>query len=132
MKRKFILAAVTAVLVIAAGLIPVFALDAYVTVIYREVDVAFVDKSEKELDKVLGTNNEDKNYYLVENYTMKKIRRLIVDEDYKFASQATLVVIDNNLDNMEAVDLYATISSALEKQQEQELALEQKRQADLA
>lgn len=111
---------------------PLFALDAYVTVIYREVDVAFVDRSDKELDGILSKNNQDKNYYLVENYTMKKIRRLIVDEDYDFASQATLVVIDNNLDNMEAVELYSTISAALDVQNKQKLALEQKKEAEKA
>lgn len=114
------------------GLIPVFALDAYVTVIYREVDVAFVNRSDKELDGILVKNNNDKNYYLIENYTMKKIRHLVVDQDYDFASEATLVVIDNNLDNMEAVELYATISAALEKENEQKLVMEQKRQAELA
>lgn len=119
-------------LMATVGIVPAFAIDAYVTVIYREVDVAFVNKSDTQLDGILGKNNQDRNYYLVENYTMKKIRRLVVDEDYKFASSATLVVIDNNLDNMEAVDLYSTISAALEKQEEQELVIEQKRQAELA
>lgn len=115
-----------------SGTVQLFALDAYVTVIYREVDIAFIDRSDKELDGILSKNNEDKNYYLIENYTMKKIRRLVVDEDYDFANAATLVVIDNNLDNMEAVELYSTISTALEKQNEQKLMLEQKKQAELA
>ena len=113
-----------------AGILPLSALDAYVTVIYRDVDVAFIHRSDKELDSILGKNNDDKNYYLIENYTMKKIRHLVVSQDYDFANEATLVVIDNNLDNMEAVELYATISAALQKQKEQQLALEQKQQAE--
>lgn len=132
MKRRNFLTVVLGCLIAVAGMVPAAALDAYVTVIYREVDVAFVDQSENELDGILSKNNEDRNYYLVENYTMKKIRRLVVDEEYKFASQATLVVIDNNLDNMEAVDLYATISAALQKQEEQERILEEKKAAELA
>lgn len=132
MKKRNLLSAVFGILIAVAGILPAAALDAYVTVIYREVDVAFVNQSEKELDSILGKNNEDRNYYLVENYTMKKIRHLIVDEEYKFASQATLVVIDNNLDNMEAVDLYSTISAALAKQEEQIRLQEEKRQMELA
>ena len=99
---------------------PVFAIEQYVMVIYKQVDVCFLDKNDQELNSVLQGNVSDDNYYLIENYTMKKIRRLVVDEDYEFALQANLIVIDNNLDNLEAVELYSTISSALEKQQEQE------------
>ena len=130
-KLKFIKAAFCS-LILSAGVLPVTALDAYVTVIYRDVDIAFVNKSEKELNGVLSKNNEDRNYYLVENYTMKKIRHLIVDEDFNFASKATLVVIDNNLDNMEAVDLYATISAALQRQEEQKRLVEEKKKAEIA
>lgn len=132
MKRFSFVKVAFCLLLAIAGVLPAVALDAYVTVIYREVDIAFVNKSEKELDGVLGKNNEDRNYYLIENYTMKKIRHLIVNEEYNFASQATLVVIDNNLDNMEAVDLYATISAALQKQEEQQRIVEERKKLELA
>lgn len=112
--------------------IPLHAVDTYIMVIYKQVDVAFINKSEKELDEVLGENQNDNNYYLIENYTMKKIRRLIVDKDYKFAMQANLIVIDNNLDNEEAVELYATIANALEQQEEQERIQKEKDAAVLA
>ncbi len=130
-KNKKILTCLGAVFLILSA-IPAFAIDAYVTVIYRKVDIAFVNKSDADLNVILSENNTDRNYYLVENYTMKKIRRLIIDEDYNFAMKADLVVIDNNLENMEAVDLYATISEALEKQKEQERAIEERRQYELA
>lgn len=132
MKRSIKKIITLAVFALISGIVPAFAIDAYVTVIYREVDIAFVDRSNTELDGILSKSNEDRNYYLIENYTMKKIRHLVVSEDYEFASEATLVVIDNNLDNMEAVELYSTISSALEKQKEQRLAIEQRKQAENA
>ena len=130
--RKRFLAVIIAGFLSVAGLIPVFAIDAYVTVVYRRIDIAFVNRSDSELNVVLGENNTDRNYYLMENYTMKKIRRLVIDEDYDFAIKADLVVIDNNLDNADAVELYATIAAALEKQQEQERAVEQQRKYELA
>ena len=111
---------VSLILTAIFGIMPLHAVDQYVIVIYRQLDTAFADKNDKELNKVLETNAEDENYYLIENYTMKKIRRLVVDEEYQFAMQANLIVIDNNLDNMDAVELYSTIANALEKQKEQE------------
>lgn len=130
--NKKITAVIAVLLLCVAGLIPIFAIDAYVTVIYRRVDIAFINKSDSELNGVLSENNTDKNYYLVENYTMKKIRRLIIEQDYDFAMKADLIVIDNNLDNVEAVELYSTISAALEKQKEQEKFIETQRQIQLA
>lgn len=130
LKRKTVFVLLAAVTLLCA--IPAAAIDAYVTVVYRKVDIAFINKSDSELDNVLGEVNTDRNYYLVENYTMKKIRRLVIEEDYEFAVKADLVVIDNNLDNMEAVELYATISAALEKQREQERAVMEQKKMELA
>lgn len=130
--NKKITAVIAVFLLCLASFIPIFAIDAYVTVIYRKVDIAFINKSDSELNSVLSESNTDKNYYLVENYTMKKIRRLIIDQDFDFAMKADLIVIDNNLDNVEAVELYSTISAALEKQKEQERLVEEQRQAQLA
>ena len=96
--KKFVL--ILTGIFLSLALLPLNAIDAYVTVIYRSLDVAFVNHSEKELDEILSSNVEDKNYYLVENYTMKKIRRLVVDEDYDFANQAVLIVIDNNQNSL--------------------------------
>lgn len=130
--KKKLISAVLGIILVATGLVPMFAIDAYVTVIYRRIDIAFVNKSDSDLNSILSENNTDRNYYLVENYTMKKIRRLIIEENYDFAMKADLVVIDNNLDNVEAVDLYSTISSALEKQKEREKIIQEKKELELA
>lgn len=130
--RKRILGILLTGLLTITGLIPLYAIDAYVTVIYRRIDIAFINRSDSELNVILSENNTDRNYYLMENYTMKKIRRLVIDLEYDFAMKADLVVIDNNLDNMEAVELYSTIAAALEKQMEQERIIEEKRQFELA
>lgn len=72
MKRSVKKIITLAVFALISGIVPAFAIDAYVTVIYREVDIAFVDRSNTELDGILSKSNEDRNYYLIENYTMKK------------------------------------------------------------
>ena len=110
----------------------VFALEEYVSDIYAQIDVCFSSKDEEKLNKLLAANTKDKYYYLIENYTQKKIRRLIVNNDYDFAMEATLALIENNLDNEEAVEMYSVISDAYEIQQKYEAELEYKRQLELA
>ncbi len=110
----------------------VFAVEEYVSDIYRQIDNCFTVKDEGKLNDVLSKNTKDKYYYLIENYTQKKIRRLIVVNDYDFAMEATLALIENNHDNEEAVEMYSVISDAYEIQRKHEAELEHQRQLELA
>ena len=109
-----------------------FALEEYVSDLYREIDTCFTTKNEDKLNSLLSKYSNDKYYYLIENYTHKKIRRLIVNNEYDFAMAATLAVIENNLDNEEAVEMYSVISDAYEIQRKHEQELENKRQQEIA
>ena len=111
---------------------PVFAVEEYVSDIYKQIDLAFSKKSESELSEILQKNQNDRFYYLIENYTEKKIRRLIVAGEYDFALAATEVVIENNLDNERAVEMYSTIVDSYEVQKQYEQQEEAKRQKELA
>ena len=112
--------------------VSLFAVDEYISKIYKQLDKIFMEKSENALNDVLSDNNQDKNYYLIENYTEKKIRRLIVNNDYDFAMTVIIIVIENNLDNEQAVEMYSIISEAYEVQKAYETEQEQKRQLELA
>lgn len=127
-KLKRVVAAIF-VLAITSSL---FAVEEYVSKIYKDIDVIFIEKSDEKLNDLLQTNKDDKYYYLIENYAEKKIRRLIVVNDYEFAMNAIVVVIENNLDNEEAVEMYSIIAEAYETQIEYEERLEQERQKELA
>ena len=109
-----------------------FAVEEYVSEVYKQIDTCFSTKDEEKLNTLLSKNVHDKYYYLMENYTQKKIRRLIVNNDYDFAMSAILVVIENNLDNEEAVEMYSVISDAYEIQRKHEAELEHQRQLELA
>jgi hypothetical protein len=109
-----------------------FALEEYVSEIYKQIDTCFSAKDDSKLNTILSRNVNDRYYYLMENYTQKKIRRLIVNNDYDFAMSATLIVIENNLDNEEAVEMYSMISDAYEIQKKHEAELEHQRQLELA
>ncbi len=114
----------------------VFAVEEYVSKVYKEIDVIFIKKADKELETILRQNVEDKYYYLMENYTKKKVRRLIIDNEYEFAMTAIYIIIDNNIDgdfeDEDAVDLYAAIAEAYEIQQQYEYEQEQKAIAEAA
>ena len=113
-----------------------FAVEEYVSRIYKEIDIIFVEKDDGDLKQILRENGEDKNYHLMENYTKKKVRRLIIDNDYEFAMTAIYIIIDNNIDvdyeDEEVVEMYSTIIEAYEIQQQYELEQETKRQEELA
>ena len=109
-----------------------FAVEEYVSEIYKQIDTCFSTQDEAKLDSLLSKNANDKSYYLIENYTQKKIRRLIVNNDYDFAMSAILVVIENNLDNEEAVEMYSVISEAYEIQRKHEAELERQKELELA
>lgn len=111
---------------------PLSAVDEYISKIYKQLDKIFYEKSENELNNVLSNNSQDRNYYLIENYTEKKIRRLIVNNDYDFAMTAIIIVIENNIDNEQAVEMYSLIVEAYEVQKNYELEQEQLRQRELA
>lgn len=110
----------------------IFAVEEYVSDIYRQIDRIFAAKSETQLNTLLSFNREDKYYYLIENYTQKKIRRLIVNNDYSFAMEAILVVIENNLENEEAVEMYTVIADAFEVQKKFEESQELAKQQEIA
>ena len=113
-----------------------FAVEEYVSKVYKEIDVIFVKQADKELANILRENVEDKYYYLMENYTKKKVRRLIIDNEYEFAMTAIYIIIDNNIDgdfeDEDAVDLYAAIAEAYEIQQQYEKEQEEKAIAEAA
>ena len=122
----------SAVILLAMLSSKAFALEEYVSDIYKQIDACFTSKDEAKLNDVLSKNTKDKYYYLIENYTQKRIRRLIVNNDYSFAMDATLALIENNLDNEEAVEMYSVISDAYEIQRKHEAELEHQRQLEIA
>lgn len=128
MKRKF-KRLIISVLLLCASL-PLFAVEEYVSVVYQQIDQAFANRSDSHLDQILSKYQGDSYYFLMENYSIKKVRRLIIINDYEFAMAADLVIIDNNLDSIEAVELYTTIADAYELQKAIERENEEKRLAE--
>ena len=134
LKKRIKTLLLSLILLLAAS--NVFAIEEYVSKVYKQIDVIFIEQADKELDKVLRQNVDDKYYYLMENYTKKKVRRLIIDNEYEFAMTAIYIIIDNNIDgdfeDEDAVDLYAAVAEAYEIQQQFEKEKQEKAIAEAA
>ena len=132
MKRKKLFRCLSLAVLLVGVALPVFSVEAYVSTLYREIDVAFSNRSVTELDSILSNNARDDNYYLLENYALKKIRHLVIKEDFEFAAEANIIVIDNDIDNIDAIEMYTTIATALKEHEKREQALAAQREAELA
>jgi len=125
---------VFAVLMLCGGFL--FAQESLDTV-YAQIDLAIVEHSSDKVAVVLTKYLESKNYDFYESYTLKKARQLIIEDDLIFARDTTLVVIDHNLENFDAVELYSYIDRAILDEQanrqaeENRLRLEAERVAAL-
>jgi hypothetical protein len=133
LRRQMIIGKLIMLLLICIGprIVPVFAVDSSISEAYRQIDTAFTNRSDTELGTILHGGHGNDNYDLIEAYTMKKIRRLIISSDFKFAEQAILVVIDNNLENTDAVEMYSAIQDALAKQEAYEKLQEEQSIAEV-
>jgi len=117
-----------------AGIFPLAVLPAQefdIITAYQKIDTAFVHNSADELSAVLKAYAKSRDYYLCEAYALKKTRQYIIQDRLDFARTAALVVIDNNIENFDAIDLYSYIDKAvLAKQAESQAEENRKRLED--
>lgn len=97
---------------------------------YHRIDLAIAAKSADAISKVLSENKNTSNYPFIENYTLKKTRQLIITDNLELARQTALAVIDNNLENFDAVELYSYIDKAILNQQAANQAAENRRRLE--
>ena len=85
--------------------------------VFSELNLAFTRKSAEEVSSVLHKYSSSPQYHDYEAYALKKTRQLIIENDLEFARQTSLAVIDNNLENFDAVELYSYIDRAILNEQ---------------
>ncbi len=110
--------------------VPVYPQHADLSESYSLIDAAFSEKSEEKLTEQLFRNKDSPGYVLCENYIMKKIRQLVIAGDFEFARTACLVVIDNNMDNTDAIAMYSVIDDGIARRKAEEEAQERKKEAE--
>ena len=94
---------------------------------YQQIDNAFLHNSADELSAVLKSYTQSRDYYLCEAYALKKTRQYIIQDKLAFARTAALIVIDNNIDNFDAIDLYSYIDKAVLAKEAEQQAEENRR-----
>ncbi len=110
LKKLFLASGTT--LLIAFGSV-VFAQSLADGEVKESIDTAFVSRSSGMLNTVLMLNREESNYPAIEKYVLDKTRQLIAEKNFEFAKETALVVVDNNISNFDAADLYSTIEKAI-------------------
>jgi hypothetical protein len=131
MHMKLRILTIAATIFIFFGASP-FAQENDVSRVYVQIDKAFSDESTDALGAVLKANAGSRSYVLYESYTLKKTRQLIIEDNLEFARAVSLVVIDNNLENFDAVNLYSYIDKAILNEQAAKQAEENKRLLEAA
>ncbi len=98
--------------------------------IYKQIDMAVASKSADKISQILQAHRSSENYQLIENYTLKQTRKLIITDNLELARQTSLAVIDNNLENFDAVELYSYIDKAILNQQAANQAAENRKRLE--
>lgn len=81
--------------------------------VYRNVDAAILENSAQNLNSVLARGVPAPWYPRLEAYVLKKARQMVIENKLEQARFLSLALIDVNLDNQEAVDLYQSIQGAM-------------------
>lgn len=84
---------------------------------FAEINLAFAEKSSEKVSDTLKKYTGSPNYKDYESYALKKTRQLIIEDELELARQMSLAVIDNNLENFDAVELYSYIDRAILNEQ---------------
>ena len=83
--------------------------------IYEQIDTAFRDKKPDSVSNLLSSCRQDKSYADYEEYVLQKTRALLLSNQLDLIQSMCLAIIDNNLDNQDAVNLYTTVEKSVAK-----------------
>lgn len=98
--------------------------------IYEQIDTAFRDKKPDSVSNLLSSCRQDKSYADYEEYVLQKTRALLLSNQLDLIQSMCLAIIDNNLDNQDAVNLYTTVEKSVAKRNARQKALEEQRKAE--
>ena len=98
--------------------------------IFEQIDSAFREKNPESVSNLLASCRLDKSYYEYEEYVLQKTRALLLSNQLDLIQSMCLAIIDNNLDNQDAVNLYTTVEKSVAKRNARQKALEEQRKAE--
>lgn len=89
------------------------ALDSELLEIQAELDSAVEIRSSESVAQILKNSKNQENYHQIENLVLEKARNLVLTEDFELAKNISLCVIEMNIENFEAIDLYSFIEKTI-------------------
>lgn len=98
--------------------------------LFSQIDSAIQAKNPQAISDFLASNSKSSSYSRYETYILQKAREMLISNDLDLALALSLAVIDNNLDNFDAVALYTSIDSAIAKRNAQLKAEEERKQIE--
>lgn len=87
--------------------------------IYREVDRIIAEQNAPRLPSFLESHAASNWYPRLEGYLVRRSRQMVIKNELDQAQAVTFAVVDRNLDNREAAELYQSIHSAIERRDEE-------------
>ena len=87
--------------------------DSELLEIQLELDSAVEMRSSESVAQILKNNENQENYHQIENLVLEKARNLVLTEDFELAKNISLCVIEMNIENFEAIDLYSFIEKTI-------------------
>ncbi|MBQ0052280.1 MAG: hypothetical protein KBT11_09510 [Treponema sp.] len=130
MKNIFNFRKAAALILAVSFCLPLFSQEVDISAVYRQVDSALESRSADAISELLKKYRGTSAYSMIESYTLKKTRQLIISDDLELARSTSLAVIDNNIENFDAIDLYSYIDKAILNEQAYQQALENRRRLE--
>lgn len=93
--------------------------------VYRSVDGLIEQNAAPGLKDTLLSYTTYPWYSRLEDFVLKRARQLVIDNRLDQASAVSLALVDANLDNVEAFELYQSIQRAQERQKEEQARKEE-------
>jgi hypothetical protein len=88
--------------------------------VIRQAESIITNDSGDDFSAFLSGVSSSQWYSKLEIYLLKRARQLVIDNRFDTARALSLALIDNNLDNTEAVELYQSVQKAITSRDEAE------------
>lgn len=87
--------------------------------VYIQADKAMAENGAPKLPVLLSVNSNKDWMPRLEAYVLKRARQLVIENQLDQASKISLHLIDNNIDNIQALELYQSIRTAITKNEQE-------------
>lgn len=94
--------------------------------IYRNLDVLVANEDMTGVNAVLEVNKNTDNIHAIEGYLTTKCRNLVLSGNIEKAEELALILVDFNMDNLDAASVYDSIVKTKEKKMETDARLAEK------